>query len=60
VTIGRDGRAKRVRVLRGLDRELDRLAVRALIRARFQPALGTDGRPMTYTIRYRYTFRLAT
>ena len=58
VTVGRDGRVIRVRVLKGLGYGLDAAAVRALRRAKFQPAVGSDGRPMTYTIRYRYTFRL--
>lgn len=58
VTVGRDGRVIRVRVLKGLGYGLDQAALRALRAARFQPAVGSDGRPMRYTIRYRYTFRL--
>lgn len=58
VTVGRDGRVIRVRVLKGLGYGLDQAAVRALRLARFQPAVGSNGRPMRYTIRYRYTFRL--
>ena len=58
VTVGKDGRVIRVKVLKRLGYGLDEAAVRALKRARFKPAMGSDGKPMVYTIRYRYTFRL--
>ena len=58
VTIGKDGRVLKVRVIRGVGFGLDEVAVAALKRARFKPAVGSDGKPMVYTIRYRYTFRL--
>lgn len=58
VTVGKDGRVLRVKVLSGVGYGLDQAAVRALQRARFKPAMGSNGKPMVYTIRYRYTFRL--
>ncbi len=58
VTVGKDGRVLRVKVLKRLGYGLDEAAIRALKRARFKPAYGSDGRPMVYTIRYRYTFRM--
>jgi protein TonB len=58
VVVGRDGRVVRVRVLKRLGYGLDEAAVRALKQARFRPAMGSDGKPMVYTIRYKYTFRL--
>ncbi len=58
VTIGKNGRVLEVRVLRGIGFGLDQVAVRALKMSRFKPALGSDGKPMVYKIRYRYTFRL--
>ncbi len=56
--MGRDGRVKKIKVLESVGFGLDEVAVRALRQARFAPAKGSDGRPMPYTIRYRYTFRL--
>jgi protein TonB len=58
VTVGTDGRVLRVRVLKSLGYGLDEAAVRALRRARFKPAIGSDGKPMVYKLRYKYTFRL--
>lgn len=58
VTVGANGRVLRVKVLRGLGYGLDRAAVRALRRARFEPAKASNGRSVPYTIRYRYRFRL--
>jgi len=58
VTVGKDGRVLRVRILSRLGYGLDEAAVRALKRARFKPAMGSDGKPMVYKLRYKYTFRL--
>lgn len=58
VTVGKDGKVLRVKVIRGLGYGLDAVAKRALKRARFKPAMGSNGKPMVYKIRYRYTFRL--
>lgn len=58
VTVGKDGRVIKVKLIKGVGYGLDQVAVRALKKARFKPAVGSDGKPMVYTIRYRYTFRL--
>ena len=58
VTVGTQGQVLKVKILKGIGYGLDEAAVRALKRARFKPAMGSNGRPMVYTIRYRYTFRL--
>ena len=58
VTIGKDGKVQKAKVIKGLGHGLDETAKRALMKARFKPAVGSDGKPMTYKIRYRYTFRL--
>jgi outer membrane biosynthesis protein TonB len=41
-----------------VDPKLDELAMEALRKARFAPAVGSDGNPMRYTLMYRYVFRL--
>ncbi len=58
VTIGKDGRVVEVKVLKGLGHGLDEVARKALMQARFKPAVGSDGNTMVHKIRYRYTFRL--
>ena len=58
VTVGPDGRVTHVKVVKGIGYGLDEAATRALQSARFKPALGSDGRAMAYTLRYRYTFRI--
>lgn len=58
VTIGEDGKVIEVKVLKGLGHGLDEVARKALMQARFKPAVGSDGNPMPHKIRYRYTFRL--
>jgi protein TonB len=58
VTVDQAGRVVSVRVLSGLGHGLDEAAETALRQARFRPAIGSDDRPLQYSIRYRYTFRL--
>ena len=58
VTIGPDGRVIEAKVVQGLGFGLDEAARRALLAARFKPAIGSDGKPMTHTIPYRYTFQI--
>jgi protein TonB len=58
VTIGSDGRVLEAKVVQGLGFGLDEAARRALLSARFKPAVGSDGKPMTHTIPYRYTFQI--
>ena len=58
VTVNANGRVGQVKVVRGVHPLLDKAAVRALHRARFKPALDKASKPVRYTIRYRYAFRL--
>jgi periplasmic protein TonB len=58
VTIGKTGRVLRVKLLKGIGHGLDELAIKALKKSKFKPAYGSDGKPMTYTIRYKYRFRI--
>jgi protein TonB len=58
VTVGKDGKVRKVKVIKGIGHGLDEVAVRALKKASFKPAVGSNSKPMRYTIRYRYTFRL--
>lgn len=56
VRIWRDGEIGRVRVVRGIGNGCDEVAVKALKRAKFKPARGTDGQPYDYEITYEYEF----
>jgi protein TonB len=58
VLVGADGRVKESRVLTGPGFGLDEAARRALLRFRFRPAVGTNGKPMPCWITYRYTFQI--
>ncbi len=58
VQLRRDGSVRRVKVSKGIGHGCDQVARRALKRARFQPAVGTDGKPVDYELRYEYEFRL--
>lgn len=58
VLVGRDGLVKQAQVLAGPGFGLNEAARRALERFRFQPAMGSDGKPMPYWIIYRYSFQV--
>jgi len=58
VTIGKDGKVLRVTVIKRLGYGLDEAAVRAIRKARFRPAYGSDGRPMRHTITYKFRFQI--
>jgi protein TonB len=58
VMVGADGAVKETRLVSGPGFGLDEAARRALLRFRFRPAMGTDGRPMPCWITYRYTFQI--
>ncbi len=58
VTVSATGEVTRVELKQGVDPQLDELALEALRKARFSPAVGSDGNPMTHTLLYRYVFRL--
>lgn len=56
VRIWRDGEVGRVQVVKGIGQGCDEVAVKALKRAKFKPARGTDGQPYDYEITYEYEF----
>lgn len=58
VTVETDGRVTATELKKSVDPKLDELAMEALKKARFAPAMGSDGNPMRYTLVYRYVFRL--
>jgi protein TonB len=58
VLVGADGRAKEVRVLRGLGMGLDENAVQAISNWQFIPAKDTAQRPVASWIKVETVFRL--
>jgi protein TonB len=58
VQVRRDGRIRSVRVSKGFDKRCDKVARDALRKARFKPAVATNGKPVDYELRYEYEFRL--
>lgn len=58
VQVRGDGRVRRVRVVKGIGHGCDEVAKRALKKARFEPAVRTDGKPADYELRYEYVFEV--
>ena len=58
VQVTRAGEVRSVRVVRGMGHGCDELALGALERAEFEPAMGTNGKPADYELRYEYAFVL--
>jgi periplasmic protein TonB len=56
VQIGRDGKIRGVKVLSGIGQGCDEIAAKALRQARFKPAIGTNGSPVDFELRYEYAF----
>jgi TonB family protein len=56
VRVRADGTTDRVKVIRGIGHGCDEVAVEALRRARFEPALDATGQPTHHEIRYNYIF----
>lgn len=56
VRIWRDGKVGQVKVVSGMGRGCDEIAVGALKKAKFKAAVGTDGNPYDYEITYEYEF----
>ncbi|PRP96212.1 energy transducer TonB [Enhygromyxa salina] len=56
VQIGRDGKIRDVSVLTGIGQGCDQIAVKALKQARFKAAIGTNGQPVDFELRYEYAF----
>ncbi len=58
VQVTKDGKIRRVKVVKGIGNGCDKVAVNALRKARFKPAVGTNGQKVDYELRYTYEFRL--
>jgi periplasmic protein TonB len=58
VQVRRDGSIRNVRVAKGIGHGCDAVAVKALRKAKFKPAVATDGKPTDYELRYEYEFEL--
>ena len=58
VQVRRDGSIRKVRVAKGIKHGCDEIAIKALRKAKFKPAVATDGKPTDYELRYEYEFAL--
>ncbi|HFE44868.1 MAG TPA: TonB family protein [Nannocystis exedens] len=58
VQVRADGKVRRVKVTKGMGYGCDKVAQKALRKAKFRPAIGTDGKPADYELRYEYEFQL--
>ncbi|KIG18061.1 Ferric siderophore transport system, periplasmic binding protein TonB [Enhygromyxa salina] len=56
VQVGRDGKIRGVKVITGIGQGCDQIAVKALKQARFKAAIGTNGQPVDFELRYEYAF----
>jgi len=56
VQIDREGKIRKVKVVKGIGQGCDQVAIKALKKARFKPAVGTNGKPVDYELRYEYAF----
>jgi protein TonB len=58
VQVRRDGSVKDVRVARDIGHGCGKIAARALRKAKFRPAIATNGQPADFELRYEYEFQL--
>ena len=58
VLVGPDGAVREAKVIAGPGFGLDEAAREALLKFRFSPAIGSDGKPMACWITYRYAFEI--
>jgi protein TonB len=56
VQITAEGKIRDVKVVKGIGQGCDQVAVKALKQARFKPAVGTNGKPVDFELRYEYAF----
>jgi protein TonB len=59
VQVRRDGSIKDVKVTKDIGHGCGKVAARALRRARFKPAVATNGQPADFELRYEYEFQLS-
>jgi periplasmic protein TonB len=58
VQITADGKIRDVKLVKGIGQGCDQVAIKALKQARFKPAVGTNGKPVDFELRYEYAFRV--
>jgi protein TonB len=58
VQVRRDGSIKDVKISKDIGHGCGKVAARALRRARFKPAVATNGQPADFELRYEYEFQL--
>ncbi len=58
VQVRRDGTIKDVKISKDIGHGCGKVAARALRRARFKPAVATNGQPADFELRYEYEFQL--
>ncbi|GEM_PF-1800378 len=59
IQIQSDGKVRKVKVIKGIGQGCDQVAVKALKQARFKPAVGTNGKPVDFELRYEYAFKVS-
>jgi periplasmic protein TonB len=52
------GKIREVKVIKGIGQGCDQIAVKALKQASFKAAVGTNGKPVDFELRYEYAFRV--
>ena len=58
VQVRRDGSVKEVKISRDIGHGCGKVAAKALRRAKFKPAVATNGQPADFELRYEYEFQL--
>ena len=58
VQVRRDGSIKDVKISKDIGHGCGKVAARALRRAKFKPAVATNGQPADFELRYEYEFQL--
>jgi protein TonB len=58
VQVRRDGSVKDVKVARDIGHGCGKVAAKALRKAKFRPAIATNGQPADFELRYEYEFQL--
>jgi TonB family protein len=58
VQVRSDGTVRSVKVSKSMGYGCDKVAADALRKAKFRPAIATDGKPADYELRYEYEFQL--
>jgi protein TonB len=56
VQITAEGKIRDVKLVKGIGQGCDQVAIKALKQARFKPAIGTNGKPVDFELRYEYAF----